>query len=66
MAEPMRGGNPGQRFSYADDVGILGVGKSIADSAEAAQREVNNLLGWALQNAVAFDVAKSEVVQFNG
>ncbi|KAI0993335.1 hypothetical protein K3495_g14849 [Podosphaera aphanis] len=61
MAEPMRSGNSSSRFSYADDVGILGFGPSIAESAAAAQREVDHLLEWARNNAVAFDAEKSEV-----
>ncbi|KAI1005855.1 hypothetical protein K3495_g2360 [Podosphaera aphanis] len=66
MAEPMRSGNPSLRFSYADNVGILGVGPSIAESAAAAQCEVDHLLEWARNNAVDFDVEKSEVIQFPG
>ncbi|KAI0991298.1 hypothetical protein K3495_g16889, partial [Podosphaera aphanis] len=64
MAEPMRSGNAELRFSYADDVGILGFGPTVAESAAAAQREVDLLLAWARNNAVTFDTAKSEVVQF--
>lgn len=66
MAEPMRSGNPCLRFSYADDVGILGFGPTIAESATAAQCEVDHLLEWSRQHAVAFDTNKSEVIQFPG
>ena len=66
MAEPMRSGNVIARFSYADDIGILGFGRTVFDSAAAAQREVDNLTNWAHQNAVLFDSEKSEVVQFPG
>ncbi|KAI0997417.1 hypothetical protein K3495_g10768 [Podosphaera aphanis] len=66
MAEPMRSGNPLSRFSYADDIGILGFGPTIAESAAAAQREVDHLFEWSRQNAVAFDTNKSKVVQFPG
>lgn len=66
MAEPMCSGTPQLRFSYADDVGILGFGTNVAESAAAAQREVDHLLEWARNNAVAFDTAKSEVIQFPG
>ena len=66
MAELMRSGTPGLRFSYADDIGILGFGRTIGESAAAAQDEVNNLLDWARNNAVAFDTDKSEVAQFPG
>ena len=64
MAEPMRSGNPGMRFSYADDFGIIGFGRTITESAAAAQSEVDHLLEWAGKNAVAFDTSKSEVIQF--
>lgn len=66
MAEPMRDGNPGRRFSYADDVGVLVFGRTIVDSASAAQEEVNQLTSWAKNNAIAFDIDKSEVIQFPG
>ncbi|KAI1006775.1 hypothetical protein K3495_g1438 [Podosphaera aphanis] len=66
LAEPMRSRNTRARFSYADDIGILGFGRSINESAAAAQDEVNSLLKWANDNAVAFDIEKSEVVQFSG
>ncbi|KAI0995925.1 hypothetical protein K3495_g12256, partial [Podosphaera aphanis] len=66
MAEPMRSGNTNLRFSYADDVGILGFGPTAAESAATAQRKVDHLLEWAQNNAVAFDTAKSEVIQFPG
>lgn len=45
---------------------ILGIDKTITDSVEGAQREVDGLLDWAQRNAIAFDIAESEVVQFNG
>ncbi|KAI0994897.1 hypothetical protein K3495_g13283 [Podosphaera aphanis] len=66
LAEPMRSGNTRARFSYADDIGILGFGRTINESAAAAQDKVNSLLKWANDNAVAFDIEKSEVVQFSG
>lgn len=65
LAEPMRSGNSISRFGYADDIGILSVGRTITDSADAAQREVGSLLKWARENAVSFDTEKSQVVQFN-
>lgn len=66
MAEPMCSGNSRARFSYADDLGILGIGRTIAESAIAAQQEVDSLLRWANYNAVSFDPRKTEVIQFNG
>ncbi|KAI1002900.1 hypothetical protein K3495_g5303 [Podosphaera aphanis] len=66
IAEPMRSGNSSARFSYADDIGILGIGLTAAESAAVAQREIDNLLEWASNNAVSFDTGKSEVIQFPG
>ncbi|KAI1007909.1 hypothetical protein K3495_g329 [Podosphaera aphanis] len=66
MAEPIRSGKPEVRLSYADDVAILGFGPTIAVFAVAAKEEVNHLLEWAQNNAITFDTAKSEVVQFPG
>ena len=60
----MRSGNAEMRFSYANDVGILGFGRSIAESAASVQKEVDHLLDWASTNGVSFDTNKSEVVQF--
>lgn len=60
MAEPIRSGNVITRFSYADNIGILGLGRTVIDSAAAAQREVDNLSNWAYQNTVLFDPEKSE------
>ena len=62
----MRSGNTIARFSYADDIGIIGFCRTISESAEAAQREVDSLTSWAEENAVSFDARKSEVVQFPG
>lgn len=65
LAEAMSSGNSISRFGYADDIRILGIGRTITDSADAAQREVDSLLNWARENVVSFDTEKSEVVQFN-
>ncbi|POS87841.1 hypothetical protein EPUL_001568 [Erysiphe pulchra] len=66
LAEPMRSGNTICRFSYVNDIEILGFGRTVTDSAAAAQKEVDKLTHWAHQNAVLFDSEKSEVVQFPG
>ena len=54
MVEPMKSGNPGSKFSYVDDIGILGFGRTVAESTGAAQREVDHLLELAGTNSVAF------------
>lgn len=64
MVEPLRSGNPRAGFGYADDIGILGIGPTSVESALAAQREVDSLLGRAKENAVSFDTGKSEVIHF--
>ena len=64
MAAPMRSRNQKTRLSYAEDIGILGIGPTASESAAATQREVNDLLHWARENAVSFDTNKSEVIQF--
>lgn len=46
MAEPLYSGNSGMRFSYASDVGVLGIGKNVAESAAVARREVEDILEW--------------------
>ena len=62
----MKNGNPNTRFSYADDIGILGIGRSVVESVAAVQHEVDNLVEWADRNAVSFDYGKSEVMRFTG
>lgn len=45
---------------------MLGIGQTIAESDACAQQEVNSLLNWAKDNAVAFDTNKSEVIRTPG
>lgn len=66
MAEPMRSGNPRMQFGHADDLGILGISRPIFESADVAQHEANKLLGCADQNAVSFDIGKSDFIQISG
>lgn len=65
MAEPMKSGNVRARFGYADDIRILGIGRATSESVSDAQREVDNLMDWARNNAVSFDTQKPEVIQFS-
>lgn len=64
MAEVASGSN--WRFGYADDLAVLGIGATAAEAAEAAQREVDTILAWAEENAVALDPAKADVLYFLG
>lgn len=66
LAEPMKCGNLRARFGYADDIGILGVGRTVKESATKAQQEVDSLLEWSRNNGVSFDKQKSEMIQFQG
>lgn len=40
----MKSGNFKARFGYADDIGILGIGRIVAESASKAQQEADSLL----------------------
>lgn len=63
MAEPMQCANIRARFSYADDIDVLGIGRTIKESFTMAQQEVDSLFQWAHENAVSFDIDKSELIQ---
>ncbi|POS83083.1 hypothetical protein EPUL_005064 [Erysiphe pulchra] len=56
MAEPMETGNTLARFSYVDDIGILGIGRTVTKSVAVAQQEVNSILELA-------DTKKSEIIK---
>lgn len=43
----MRVGEIKSRFGYADDVSILGIESTIAESAVAAKSELVDLMEWA-------------------
>lgn len=62
----MRSDNNIARFSYADDIGTLGIGRTVRESANMAQREVDSITKWAEENAVSFNAKISEIVQFPG
>lgn len=64
MAELMHRGNSRASFSYVDDFGVLGIERTIAESATAAQQGADNLLNWANTNAVKFHPRKTEVILF--
>lgn len=66
LVEPICDYNKSVRFSYADDIGIPGIGQTIADYAARVKREVNIILKCAKDNAVIFDDDKPEVIQFPG
>lgn len=36
------------------------------ESASTAQKEVDNVLEWAQQNSVAFDIKNSDILKFQG
>ena len=62
MAELMQRGSARARFNNADDLEILGIGRTVAESATVAQQEVDSLLEWANTNAISLDTEKSELI----
>lgn len=52
------------KFSYSDDLAILGIAATSALVAEAAQLGADTILAWVERNAVAFGPAKAEVLYF--
>ncbi|POS83188.1 hypothetical protein EPUL_004740, partial [Erysiphe pulchra] len=54
------------RFGHADDIAVLGIGKSPEEAAAPAQQEVDDILTWARTNAVSFDPTKTEGIYFLG
>ena len=55
----------GSRYGYADDTGLLVVGATLEETAAEATRGVEELVGWGDNNAVSFDVGKTEVMHFS-
>lgn len=43
MVDPLKSGNTIARFGYADDIGILGSGRTVSESAATRQSEVDEL-----------------------
>ncbi len=58
-------GTKRRRFGYADDVGILNIGKTLEETAADATRELRELIEWGADNTIEFDPAKTEVVHFS-
>jgi ribonuclease HI len=54
-----------RRFGYADDSGVLGVGKSVEEATANATRLVEEQLVWGRDNGVEFDLAKAEAQLFS-
>lgn len=52
------------RFSYANDIGVLGTGRTARESAAISQSEFNSIFDWAQKNAISFNFDKTEVIQF--
>lgn len=66
LAEPMESGNFRAHFGYADGIGILEIGHTVAESATRAQNKVDSLLEWARNNAFPFDFQKLVVILLQG
>lgn len=63
-AEPLRTANSGARFSCTDDIGILGIVCTVADSVTVAHRNIDNLMRWANDDAASYNLTKTDVIQF--
>ncbi|PNP37739.1 hypothetical protein TGAMA5MH_10340 [Trichoderma gamsii] len=57
--------DPGSRFGYADDVGIMAIGKDTRETTRMLQWELEDTLSWGRENAVSFDPDKAELVHFH-
>lgn len=51
----MRCGDTKAHLSYTDDIGILGIGYTVRESAIIAQREFDSIIKLTEENAVLFD-----------
>lgn len=52
-------------FGYADDVGLLSTGADLSTTASRLQADFALASNWAEQNALAFEVRKSELKHFS-
>lgn len=52
------------RWGYADDVAVLGIGQDLQASTRAAQREVNSILKYGRENKISFAPEKMEAIHF--
>lgn len=60
----LRQGDQKMKFSYADNVAILRVGRTLTECTEKLETEARLLLEWGENNAVSFDLKKSELQHF--
>jgi ribonuclease HI len=57
--------NPENRYGYADDGSLLGIASnSLVESAERAQKMLDEVIAWGAANKVALDPAKTEIQHF--
>lgn len=56
----MKNENTISRFSYTDDIEILGFGRTVEDWVDAARRKIHSLTTWVDKNVVLFDAKKTE------
>ena len=52
-------------FCYADDLGLLVLSKSLKDTAIAVKENAKAVVRWGRENALEFDLGKSELVRFS-
>lgn len=60
----LRLGKRNNKYSYADDVAILQVGRTLSECNEKLAHEAHLILEWGAENAVSFEHEKSELQHF--
>jgi ribonuclease HI len=56
--------NPERTFGYADDIGRLVCGPSLEQNVEDLKLDLEQILAWGRENAVDFEVTKTELIHF--
>jgi ribonuclease HI len=56
--------NPERSFGYADDIGRLVCGSTMEQNVEDLKLDLVQILAWGRENAVDFEVSKTELIHF--
>ena len=56
--------NPERTFGYADDIGRLACGPTLEQNVEDLKHDLEKILAWGRENAVDFEVTKTELIHF--
>ena len=55
----------GVAFGYADDLGILIVGRSLDETVDKASEFIDTTTDWGIENGVTFDFPKTDIMHFS-